>query len=126
MAGNDGTLTSVVTLSFRKMCHKKRKYVADGEPVLELEVIGELHTLTDIGEKLFESYLGDILGEDLNDHIWRFEVLVDLDVNDDMPMGFGPEMEELALDTNTPILAKEMIAREPYPMGISHPLAKVL
>ena len=127
MAGNDST--SVVTLSFRKMCIKKRKYVADGEPVLVLEVIGELHTLTDIGEKLFDSYLGNILGECLNDHIWRFEVLVneDDDMDDDITSasgmgGFGDsEMVELALDKNTPVLSKKMIAREPYEMGFCSP-----
>lgn len=92
---------NVVTLSFRQVAYKKRKWVATGTPVLELEVIGELHTLTDVGEKLFDCYLGDLLNECLYDHVWRFEVLVGVDEDES-----DGDMEEMELDSTTPILAK--------------------
>jgi hypothetical protein len=86
---------NVVTLSFRQMILKDWRWVPNGYPVLELEVIGETHTLTDVGEKLFDCYLGDILDECLDDHVWRFEVLTN---------GLG----EMALDCTIPILSQEM------------------
>jgi hypothetical protein len=92
----------VVCLSFRqvKFSRKKRRYaMAEGEAVLELQLLGDRHSLTDAAELLFQSYLGNILNESLNDHIWRFTPIED---------------ECLQLSSDIPLLSREMKADEPY------------
>ncbi len=90
------------------MILKDWRWVPKGYPVLELEVIGETHTLTDVGEKLFDCYLGDILDECLDDHVWRFEVL-------------ASDVGEMALDSTIPILSQDMTAHELDPMEVANP-----
>ena len=41
--------------------------------MLEIELQGHAHTLRHAAHALFDRYLGDVLGEDLDDHLWRFE-----------------------------------------------------
>jgi hypothetical protein len=41
--------------------------------VLSIELQGHAHTLRHAAQASFDRYLGDVLGEDLNDHLWRFE-----------------------------------------------------
>ena len=60
-------------LSFRHKSYRKSKKpkINTSRPLLELEVLS-CHTLRQIGEALFQFHLGDILNEDLDDHLWRF------------------------------------------------------
>lgn len=111
---SDPQAVSVVTLSFRQTQFKKRSFVPVGPPVLEIELLGEQHTLTDAAKSLFQHYLRDVLGEELYMHVWRFEV-VDEDLR-----------ESMAFDAKTPLLDEDMLIKEPFAMGISDPEVRPL
>ncbi len=100
--------SNIVTLSFRQVCHKRNGWVPRGNAFLEIDVIGDCHTLTTVARKLFDWYLGEMRGEGLYDHLWRFEI----------PPYDG---DTLALDVKIPILSQQMMAREPYPFGFASP-----
>jgi hypothetical protein len=101
----------VILMSFRQVTRQNGRLVVHGSPVVEIELLGETHTLQDAAECLFEYYLRDVLGEELYMHIWRFEPIDDTD---------------LALNKDTPILSDNMIAKEPYDLGLAPPQRRTL
>lgn len=42
-------------------------------PDLRLQCLGDRHTLKNVADAIFDCYLADIRGENLEDHLWRFE-----------------------------------------------------
>jgi hypothetical protein len=84
---------SIVSLSFRDVeySNRTRSYVkTEGEPLLELEVIGEISNLEDVGLQLFHHYLGAVREESLYSHVWRFEL---------------PGQDFVRLNTEVPLLS---------------------
>ena len=71
-------------------------------PLLELELLGDEHTLLDAAEALFEHRLEAQRGEGLDDHLWRYH-----EEEDD---------GELAFCTHTPML-RQLPLRDPFAGG---------
>ena len=110
----------LVTITFHEAQwdRKKRKFVKEpGVPAkLELEVLGHVDSFEHVAEALFSQYLEGVLGEELYDHVWRFEV-------DNLEEAHD---EVVALDNDIPILSPVMKAREPYQLGMVDPIPCVL
>lgn len=88
----------VIRISFRKAAHSRERnynYLKYGNPVLQVEVLGT-HTFEDVGEVLFRGYLGAVLGETLNDHVWLFS-----------PNLGDEELEEMMFSASTPLLSPQ-------------------
>jgi len=111
----DVIINPVVSISFRKVVFQSSlmTFKKVGEPVLQIEVLGDQHTLEDVGKLLFKNYLGEILDEELDEHLWRFEPCP----------GAG---ETLALDPSVPILSDAMHAANPFEMFRDRSGSKVL
>lgn len=91
----------VVTVAFRKID------AADGaksrRPLLQLEVLGHTHNLETVAELLFEYYLRDVRGEELYEHLWRFEP------GDRQRCSYG-----VGYDTRLPLLSPDMCTRNVF------------
>ena len=95
---------SVVLVSFRQAVEQEWKWVATGSPFVEIELLGEKHSLKDAVKSLFKYYLRDVRREELSDHSWDF---------------VPEEDDRLALDVHTPLLSEYIIARETSCRGSS-------
>ena len=66
----------VVSFSFYQVVPtRERNYPFNktGKPFLELQVLGDRHTLTTVAGQLFKLHMEEALGESLYEHVWRFE-----------------------------------------------------
>ena len=94
----------VVTIAFRKVKYTgERNYSFHkiGNPVLEVEVLGDRTTLEEVGELLFEHYMREELGEELYEHVWRFEAC-------------GAHESSVAYNSSLPILSLNMSLVDQY------------
>ena len=73
------TISNVVRIAFYNVKYTNERnypYSKSGAgPVLQIEVLGDRHSLDDIGHMLFDHYLEEVLDESLYDHIWRYVYL---------------------------------------------------
>lgn len=95
----DPASKNVVSLVFRKVVHTNEvnySYKKVGQPVLQVDFLGDVHTFEDVGEALFKNYLREILDEELYEHMWRF-CPCDDDVQDSVKLSIA-----------VPILSKDM------------------
>jgi hypothetical protein len=90
-------------LSFRDVLwdKKRRGYKKSGDPLLQLQLL-DSNTFHTVAELLFQHYLRDIRKEELYEHLWRFEPIID-----------GVE-DPTKLPTDKPILIP-MMTEEPFP-----------
>lgn len=103
-------IVPVVSIAFRNIVYggkSENAFRKVGEPVLQIEVLGDCHNFEHIGELLFRHYLQEVLNEELYMHMWRFE-----------PCDRGDN--SLALDPSLPILSDEMRTTNPFSTFVEH------
>jgi hypothetical protein len=92
----------VVSLSVFEMRHsgeKSHPYLKSGSPVVQVDLLGEEHNFENVGALIFEHYLSEKLGENLYDHMWRFE-----------PYADDQYLYASEMDVEKPLLSKSMTA----------------
>lgn len=95
----------VINISFYQVQFSNEKefpYIKVGKPILEVEVLNHF-TLHSVAKVLFDYRLEEEFGEDLYDHVWRFEPFIGSD-------NYGVKYNE-----NIPILSNDMGYKGSYP-----------
>jgi len=95
----------VINISFYHVQFSNEKefpYIKVGKPILEVEVLNHF-TLHSVAKLLFDYRLEEEFGEDLYDHVWRFEPFI------------GSNNYGVKYNEDIPILSNDMGYKECYP-----------